>query len=171
MSTTVVLVGEGAADALRPLERLPNVRARSLDGWGDDEAARWGRGGSTPYVVHDRDPLVHVAAAWEEFYDDLVTLETLTLEVDRAIDALAGGRVMIPDYYVVLEPESFAVTRRHWWLGVVSSASPQRVIPWPDRETQITRLLRRLPAGRPWPAPEAWLRKVPTVVPDRAGLS
>lgn len=169
-STTVVIVGDGAADALRPLARLANVRARSLDGWEDDEAGRWEQSASTPYLVHDRDPLGHVAAAWEEFYDDVATLETLTLEVDRAIDALDGGRASIPDYYVVLEPETLGRTRRHWWLGVVSSASPQRVIPWPDRGAPITRLLRRLPTGRPWPAHAAWLRSVSTAVPDQVGV-
>lgn len=169
-STTVVVVGDGAADALRPLDRLANVRARSLVGWEDEDAARWGQGGATPYLVHDRDPLGHVAAAWEEFFDDLATLETLVLEVDRAIDALDEGRASIPDYYVVLEPESLGPTRKHWWLGVVSSASPQRVIPWSDPDASLAALLRRLPTGRPWPDHARWLRGMTSAVPDKAGL-
>ena len=169
-STTVVVIGDGAADALRPLTGLANVRARSLAGWEDDDAERWGQNGSTTYLVHDRDPLGHVAAAWEEFFDDLATLETLSLEVDRAIDALDGRRTAIPDYYVLLDPEGLAPTRKHWWLGVVSSASPQRVIPWSDPDAPLAPLLRHLPTGRPWPDHTRWLRGVTSAVPDRVGL-
>jgi len=169
-STTLVVIGSAAADALRPLSRLANVQARSIAGWDDAEAAEWERGSHTPYLVHDHDPLAHVAAAWSEFYADGATLGVLQLEIDRLIAALDRGTVQLPDYYVVLEPELLPPTVRHWWLGVVSSASPTRVIPWSDPEAPLRGLLRRLPTGRPWPAHAAWLRGMPTAVPDRVGL-
>jgi hypothetical protein len=170
-STTLVVIGESAPDALRPLAGLANVRARSLSGWEDADATAWERSVSTPYLVHDHDPLAHVAAAWTEFYDDAATLEVLQLEIDRLIADLDRGTASLPDYYVVLAPETLAPTLRHWWLGVMSSASPTRVIPWSDPEASLRSLLRRLPTGRPWPDYDPWLRGVPTSVPDRVGLA
>lgn len=170
-STTLVVIGDAAPHALNPLAGLANVRARSLSGWEDEEAHAWQRSVSAPYLVHDRDPLAHVAAAWTEFYDDTATLEVLQLEIDRLIADLDRGVATLPDYYVVLEPEGLAPTLRHWWMGVMSSASPVRVIPWRDPEASLRSLLRHLPTGRPWPEHGTWLRGVPTSVPDKVGLS
>ncbi len=36
-------------------------------------------------------------------------------------------RVELPDYYLVLDPESWAPTRRHWYLGVLARSA--RVVP------------------------------------------
>jgi hypothetical protein len=170
-STTVVIVGDEADAALRSLHGLANVQAESLHGLPDDEAARLASTAQALYLVHDRDPLEHVAGAWTEFFDDQVTLETLQLEIERAIDVLDSGDVAIPDYYVVLHPEELPMTRRHWWLGVVSSASPTRVIPWEEPDAPLTPMLRRLPTGRPWPKHGPWLRGVIGAIPDRVGLS
>ncbi len=168
-STTLVVVG-GDDQVLRALGRHPNVQAMSLAGRDDDEIARWSRGATTPYLVHDRDPLEHVAAAWVEFFDDRSTLGALELEIDRAIDALTSGAATIPDYYVVVEPETMAPTWRHWWLGVMAQASPSRIIPRREADPSLARLLRRLPTGRAWPAVDPWLRSVTAAVPDRVGI-
>jgi hypothetical protein len=168
-STTLVVVGDDG-ELLRSLERHPNVRAISLAGRDEDEVARWSRAASTPYLVHDRDPLEHVAAAWVEFFDDQSTLGALELGVDRAFDALRSGTTAIPDYYVVVDPESMPTTWRHCWLGVVAQASPSRVIPRREEDPPLGRLLRRLPTGRAWPEPGRWLHSVTTAVPDRVGL-
>jgi len=168
-STTLVVVGDDEGTTIRGFAGHANVRAASLAGRDDDEVARWTRGASTPYLVHDRDPLEHVAAAWVEFFDDQSTLGALELEIDRAVEALTRGEAAIPDYYLVVNPESLPPTWRHWWLGVVAQAAPTRVIPRGDDDSGV-RLLRRLPTGRAWPDPASWLGGVTAAVPDRVGL-
>jgi hypothetical protein len=170
VSTTLVVVGDEASQAIRSLERLPNVQAASLADASDDEVVRWSAGSSAPYVVHDHDPLGHVAAAWVEFFDDLSTFGVLELEIERALDAAGRREMSVPDYYVVLHPEDMPVTWKHWWLGVLAAESPTRVIPWPSADASLAALLRRLPTGRAWPEVRDWLPRVPMSVPDRVGL-
>ena len=76
----------------------------------------------------------------------------------------------MPDYYVVLEPEAIRGTWLHWWLGVLASASPNRVIPWAPGEASLASLIRGLPTARAWPDMHEWLPKVVRAVPDRVGL-
>ena len=169
-STTIVLVGNDAGKALGSVAHLRNVRAASFPDDPDEHVQKWVAASHSPYVVHDRDPLGHVAAAWVEFFDDQVSLGTLDLEVDRALSALEGGETTMPDYYVVTDPGTLSPTWKHWWLGVLPTASPTRVIPWDDGSTSLPRILRRLPSGRPWPEPRRWLHDVARSVPDRVGL-
>ncbi|WP_395244027.1 hypothetical protein ACGGZK_18185 [Agromyces sp. MMS24-K17] len=173
VSTTLVVVGEEATTAIRSLERFPNVRAASFPdarGASDDEVARWSAASDRPFVVHDRDPLGHVAAAWVEFFDDQSSYGVLELEIARAVQAAGRKAMSVPDYYVVLHPESLPTTWKHWWLGVLADASPTRVIPWPDADDSLARLLRKLPTGRAWPRVDEWLPGVAGQVPDRVGL-
>ncbi|ANJ26161.1 hypothetical protein [Agromyces aureus] len=169
-STTLVVVGDEASQAIRSIERFANVQAASLAEASDDEVARWSASASAPYVVHDHDPLGHVAAAWVEFFDDQSTFGVLELEIERAMDAAGRREISVPDYYVVLHPEGLPVTWKHWWLGVLAAESPTRVIPWPSADASLAALLRRLPTGRAWPEVQAWLPRVPMSVPDRVGL-
>src|SRR5882757_2960831 len=96
-STTLVVVGDEADAALRTLDGLANVRTAHLRSVPDTDAARWTSTGNTPYLVHDRDPLEHVAAAWVEFFDDLATLGSLELEIERMLAALGREAVSLPD--------------------------------------------------------------------------
>jgi hypothetical protein len=169
-STTLVVVGDEATSAIHALEGYANVRAASFSGASDDEVARWSATAAAPYVVHDRDPLGHVAAAWVEFFDDQSTFGVLELEIDRAMEAAERHAISVPDYYVVLHPETLPITWKHWWLGVLASESPTRVIPWPTGDDSLARLLRHLPTGRAWPDVESWLPRVVGAVPDRVGL-
>ena len=172
-STTLVLVGQADQAALGALSRLSNVRVSSFaddDDVTDEDVERWVSRSDSPYVVHDRDPLGHVASAWVEFFDDVATLGTLDLEVERAVASLSRGAVSLPDYYIVVEPEALSPTWKHWWLGVLPQAAPTRVIPFTEGRTTLSRILRQLPTGRAWPDPEPWLYEVARSVPDRVGL-
>jgi hypothetical protein len=169
-STTLVVVGDEATSAIHALEGFANVRAASFEGASDDEVTRWSATAVAPYVVHDHDPLGHVAAAWVEFFDDQSTFGVLELEIERAVEAAERHAISVPDYYVVLHPEDMPMTWKHWWLGVLASESPTRVIPWPRGDESLARLLRRLPTGRAWPDVESWLPRVVGAVPDRVGL-
>ncbi|MDM4763051.1 hypothetical protein QT381_08525 [Galbitalea sp. SE-J8] len=165
-ATVLSIVGERADSVIRELAPLPNVSA--FAGADAADASERSARATATYVVHDADPLRHVAAAWVEFYDDRSTLGVLELEIAEAVRALGEGGM--PDYYVVLHPESIEGTWRHWWLGVLAAAAPTRVLPAEDAAS-VRRLMRRLPAGRPWPEPTAWLRDVPYAIPDRIGLT
>ncbi|MDF2443641.1 MAG: hypothetical protein JWR01_1844 [Subtercola sp.] len=172
-STTLVLVGRESNRALGSLGRLANVRASSFPDESDisnEQVSRWVSQSDTPYVVHDRDPIGHVASAWVEFFDNQATLGTLDLEVDRAVTGLATGDLSLPDYYIIIEPEALAPTWKHWWLGVLPKAAPTRVIPWTEGQSSLSGMLGRLPVGRAWPSPDPWLREVARSVPDRIGL-
>ena len=120
-STTLVVVGDEATSAIHALERYANVRAATFDDAPDDVVTRWSASAAEPYVVHDHDPLGHVANAWVEFFDDQSTYGVLELEIDRALDAAERHAISVPDYYVVLQPENLPVTWRHWWLGVLAA--------------------------------------------------
>jgi hypothetical protein len=170
-STTVVVVGSDAPAIIAQLGALRNVRAAAFAGADDSEVRRWLSHSHSPYVVHDRDPLAHVAAAWVEFFDDLASLGTLDLEVDRAVTAFGRDEQDMPDYYLVAEPEELSPTWKHWWLGVLPQAAPTRVIPWSEGgSTSLARVLRTLPTSRLWPAPRTWLGGLSHQVPDRVGL-
>ncbi|MDL4812941.1 hypothetical protein [Actinomadura opuntiae] len=171
-STTVIVVaGERAGDVLAGLGGLRNVRALARGDTPPAEfAALVGRAGGT-YVVHDDDPLAAVRDAWTAFFDGVSAPGPLEVAVEEAVAALRSGRVQLPDYYVVLDPEGLPETTRHWWLGVLAGAAPARVVPAPSSPSRVAAELGRLSPGRWWPDDLAsWLRELPRTVPDQVGL-
>lgn len=168
--TTVVVVGDQADTAIRSVQGLRNVRTAHFPADADTEVRQWSARGDAPYLVHNWDPLTHVAAAWVEFFDDQATLEVLKLEIERAVSAAQHDVLTVPDYYIVLDPDALPTTWKHWWLGVLAGKSPSRVIPWADAGDSLAGVLRHLPTGRAWPATEAWLPGLVREVPDRTGL-
>lgn len=174
--TVVTLVSEDATRVVDVLRRLRggglrNVDAVSLRAADAGEVTARLVSSHATYIVDDADPLEHVASAWVEFFDDRATIGTLEAEVDHAVDELESGRAVMPDYYLVLDPESLAGTWRHWWLGVLPHLSPSHVVPTPASVGRVGRLLSRLPTGRTWPKPGAWLRSLEHTVPDQTGLA
>lgn len=174
MGTIVAVVGEASDDALATLDGLRGVETLSLRDSEPALAARRIAAAGTPWVVHDADPLEHVAAAWVELYEERSTLGTLEIEVENALAQFDAGSALMPDYYIVLEPEDVPDTWRHWWCGALGHLSPRRVLPAhapaaPD-DAAIRRMLTSLPFSRPWPEPSTWLRGLPFDIPDRVGL-
>lgn len=168
-STVVALVGADSDELLSGLSRFPALAALALRDAEPADAARAVAAASAPYVVHDADPLTHVAAAWVELYEERATLGTLELEVQTLLDLFAAGDAVMPDYYVVAGPQSIEGTWRHWWLGALAHRAPSRVLPVEASDSALRARLRSLPASRPWPGPE-WLRRVQFDIPDRVGL-
>lgn len=161
------MAGAGAAEILARLDGLANVRAAALTGSANELIAQ----SHAAYVVHDADPLADLATAWTEYFDGADTPGTLEVAVETALASLRSGTVLLPDYYIVLDPESLAPTRKHWWLGVLAGVSPSRVIPAAARAGAVRDVLSRLPSGRWWPdPPDEWLRGLPRAVPDLVGL-
>jgi hypothetical protein len=158
--TIVAIVGDQSEDALATLDGIRGVDVLALQDCEPALAARRIAAAGTPWIVHDADPLEHVAAAWVELFEERSTLGALELEVETALAMFEAGSALMPDYYIVLEPEGAPGTWRHWWWG--GPATP--------RDAAIRRLLGNLPASRPWPDPASWLPHLPFEIPDRVGL-
>ncbi|MFT4051158.1 MAG: hypothetical protein QM677_02775 [Microbacterium sp.] len=172
--TIVAVVGEASDEALAALDALPGVEALSLSECEPALATRRIARTGTPWVAHDADPLGHVAAAWVELYEERSTLGALEAEVDNALELFESGAALMPDYYIVLDPQDAPDTWRHWWCGALGRHSPRRVLPVSGpsaaRAAALRNLLTRLPPSRPWPHPASWLPELPYAVPDRVGL-
>ncbi len=172
--TVVAIVGDHVEDALATLDGLPGVEILALQGSDPALATRRITAATTPWIVHDADPLEHVAAAWVELFEERSTLGALELEVETALAQFEAGSALMPDYYIVLEPQDAPDTWRHWWCGALGHHAPQRVLasraPAAPRDAAVRRLLSTLPSSRPWPDPASWLPHLPFEIPDRVGL-
>ncbi len=172
--TIVAIVGSESASAIATLEGIPGVETLSLRDSDPATAARRISACSTPWIVHDADPLEHVAAAWVELYEERATLGTLEVEVEAALAHFEEGTALMPDYYIVLDPDAADDTWRHWWCGALGFRAPRRVLPAASPatpgDTAMRRLLTALPTSRPWPEPVTWLPGLAFEIPDRVGL-
>jgi len=171
-STVVVVAGDRAAEVVSGLDGLHNVRAVVRGDRSPAEITELLAKSAATYVVHDADPLAEVADAWTGFFDGTEPVGGLEVAIESTLAALRADRLVLPDYYIVLDPGELPETRRHWWLGVLAGAAPSRVIPCQASVSAVTEALGRLSAGRWWPSDlDGWLRGLPRVVPDRAGVT
>ena len=171
-STTVVaVVGAGAADCVERLGQALNVVPvavdaedppldRAVTAW--SEAAR----AHSPYLVHDADPLAAVADAWVRRFDEEGPVGELEVAVAETVARWRVGSIELPDYYLVVDAETWGATRRHWYLGVLHSKAPARVVPVPDPDA-AARMLPRLGAGAWWPDLDDLLGGIERVVTDQ----
>jgi hypothetical protein len=184
----VALVGADAAACAERLGRAANVtpfvgegdhlaaRDRSAeltpDRMLDRAVAAWTEATRVhaPYFVHDADPLGAVADAWTRRFDEEGPVGELEVVVSATLARWRVGSIELPDYYFVLDPESWGVTRRHWYLGVLHGAAPARVLPLANADDAAA-TLPRLGAGHWWPDLDQLLAGIEHVVPDRAGLT
>ncbi|MFC7715799.1 hypothetical protein [Nonomuraea recticatena] len=132
-STVVVVTGERAAEVVTGLEGLHNVRTLTTGELLPEQVTEAVTRARATYVVHDADPLAEVGRAWAGFFDGTEPVGGLEVAVEETLAALREERRVLPDYYVVLEPEELPATERHWWLGVLAGAAPVRVVPAPPR--------------------------------------
>ena len=166
MARSVVAPLSGAANVtlVLPDDSL-SASARAAAAWRECRSA------ATPYVVHDADPLAEVAAAWIARYDEAGAAGDLEMAVTAAVSRFRRGEVDLPDSLVLLDPDGWPETRRHWYLGVLAAAAPARIVPIRAEARELRRTLRSLPTGRWWPEPaERLLDGIDRVVPDKVGL-
>jgi hypothetical protein len=135
---------------------------RAVAAWKDAARAH------APYFVHDADPLAAVAEAWVRLYDEHGPRGELEVAVSETLARWRPGSIELPDYYLVLDAETWGPTRRHWYLGVLHAAAPARVVPVAAGDAEST--LPRLGAGRWWPDLDELLDGIDRVVPDRVGV-
>jgi hypothetical protein len=171
-STTVVaVVGTNAGDCVERLGVATNVVPVHVDEDDpplDRAVAAWAEAvrSHSPYLVHDADPLAAVADAWVRRFDEAGPIGELEVAVSETLARWRVGSIELPDYYLVLDAESWAPTRRHWYLGVLHIAAPARVVPVPDPDT-AARMLPRLGTGARWPDLDELLGGIEQVVPDQ----
>ena len=91
-----------------------------------------------------------VADAWVRRFDEQGPIGELEVAVSETLARWRVGSIELPDYYLVLDAESWTPTRRHWYLGVLHRAAPARVVPVPN-DAEAAGALPRLDAGRWWP--------------------
>ena len=171
-STTVVaVVGDGATECVRRVGEAVNVVPVSVDADDpplDRAVATWSEAARVhaPYLVHDADPLAAVGDAWVRRFDEEGPVGELEVAVVETLARWRVGSLELPDYYLVLDAEAWTATRRHWYLGVLHSKAPARVVPVPDPDA-AARMLPRLGAGAWWPDLDDLLRGIEQVVPDQ----
>ena len=153
-------LGEGAN--VRAVSPDPDAVAldRAVSAW--REAAR----AHVPFVVHDADPLAEVAAAWVERWDDAGDIGRMEVAVLAVLQRWRAGNLQLPDYYLVVGADLLPVTARHWYLGVLATVAPHRVVVVDDDPEDLARAVRNLRAGRWWPDLPALLDGLERRVPD-----
>ena len=175
-ATIVSLVGadadaDAAKVAVERMARAANVRALPdpVEGGHTTRAAtnltEAGRSGGT-YAVTAFDPLAPLASAWVARFDGTGTPGDFEIALGRVLELWRAGGLELPDYYLAIDPDSWAPTRRHWFLGVLHEAASHRVAPTGPRPG--SEVLTELRAGRWWPPLDRVLRDIEGRIPDAA---
>jgi hypothetical protein len=109
-----------------------------------------------------------VADAWARRYEGLGAAGELEVAVAETLARWRARALDLPDYYLVVDPEALGPTVRHWFLGVLRAAAPNRVVAGaPARPAGDA--LAALRPGPWWPELDRLLADVDRVVPDQAG--
>ena len=165
--STVVCIPDAPAPLLAQLAQLPNVRVAADDA----DPLTFALRAHAPFAVHRSDPLADLASAWRAYFDGEEMPGHLEMAIEDATAVLRIDRAMLPDYYVVLDPEALAPTARHWFFGVLAEVAVHRVVPAAPTARGVRAALAHLGPGPWWPEPaDDWLRGVARAVPDRVGL-
>lgn len=172
VNTTVIVVVSPERDRLDGIQ-ANNVRvlhptpdAPALDR--AVEAAAEAGHTAAGYLLHDADPLARVADAWVARFEGGGVAGDLEVAVAETLARWRARSLDLPDYYLLDDPESLPPLRRHWYLGLLGSAAPARVVALP-RSARITDPLPVLGTGPWWPTLDRVLADVDRVVPEQVG--
>lgn len=172
-TTVVAVVGPDPDDAPLADVRAANVRVvrGDADAPALEKASRvWeqARRTTAPYLLHDADPLAWVADAWVRRFEGQGAVGELEVAVAETLARWKGRSLDLPDYYLVVDVERLGATLRHWFLGVLGSAAPTRVVVARQAMPVVDHLVELRP-GRWWPRLDQILAGLDRVVPDQAG--
>jgi len=120
-----------------------------------------------PYLVHDADALGVVADAWVRRFDQQGPVGELEVAVSETLARWRADTIDLPDYYLVLDSDSWDATRRHWYLGVLHRSAPSRVVPSSGDPAEVEARLAQLSSGPWWPPLDQLLDSVDRLVPDQ----
>ena len=176
VNTTVVAVVAPSAEP-SPLEqvRAANVRVLRPDADAaalDRAVMAWelARRTSTPYLLHDADPLAWVADAWARRFEAEGTAGDLEVAVTETMARWRARSLDLPDYYLLTDPEGLSPVLRHWFLGLLGSAAPSRVVTARAGPPVIEQLADLRP-GPWWPDLDRVLAGIDRVLPEQLGGS
>jgi hypothetical protein len=175
VNTTVVAVVAPTTGDASPLDdvRAANVRVLRPDADADalDRAVlAWeqARRTSTPYLVHDADPLAWVAEAWARRFQEKDSAGDLEVAVAETLARWRGRSLDLPDYYLLTDPEGLSPILRHWFLGLLGSAAPNRVVTTRAGALVVDQLADLHP-GPWWPGLDRVLAGIDRVLPEQLG--
>jgi hypothetical protein len=175
VNTTVVAVVAPTTGDVSPLEhvRAANVRVVRPDTDApalDRAVVAWeqARRTSTPYLLHDADPLAWVADAWARRFQEQGVAGDLEVAVAEISARWRAGSLDLPDYYLLTDPEGLTPILRHWFLGLLVSAAPSRVIT-SRADAPVVDQLADLPPGPWWPDLDRVLAGLDRVLPEQLG--
>lgn len=173
-TTVIAVVASGDGDAPLRDVRAANVRVMRVEGDAPplEKASQvWelARRTTAPYLVHDADPLAWVADAWVRRFEGEGAVGELEVAVSETLARWRARSLDLPDYYLIVDAEGLGATLRHWYLGVLGSAAPTRVV-FGRRARPVLDHLADLRPGRWWPDLDRILDDVDRFVPDQAGL-
>jgi hypothetical protein len=171
----VAIVGDETRACLEVLDRAANVATlvatpdadpldRAVEAWSTATHVH------SPYFAHDADPLEATANAWVRRFDGEGPIGELEVVVSDTLARWRAGSIELPDYYLVLDAETWTPTRKHWYLGVLHAEAPARVVPVPNADAAAAALARLTP-GRWWPDVDELLTDIDRVVPDQVGAA
>jgi hypothetical protein len=173
VNTTVVVV-VAPVDAA-PLDDVHAANVRVLHTEADAPpleraraASEQARRTTTPYLMHDADPLAWVADAWARRFEGLGQAGELEVAVAETLARWRARSIELPDYYLVVDPEGIRPTLRHWFLGLLASTAPVRVVTGRP-SIPVVANLAELRTGRWWPDLDHILADLDRVLPEQAG--
>lgn len=173
VNTTVVVVV--APIDVTPLDDVHAANVRVLRTGADAEpldraqaAVEQARRTTTPYLMHDADPLAWVAEAWARRFEGQGAVGDLEVAVAETLARWRGRSLELPDYYLVVDPEGLRPTLRHWFLGLLASAAPARVLTTRP-SIPVADNLSDLRTGPWWPDLDRLLANLDRVLPEQAG--
>jgi hypothetical protein len=174
VNTTVVAVVAPTGDP-SPLEhvRAANVRVLRPDADAaalDRAVMAWeqARRTSTPYLVHDADPLAWVPDEWARRFQVEGTAGDLELAVAETLARWRARSLDLPDYYLLTDPERLSPILRHWFLGLLGSAAPSRMVTG-RVGAPVADQLADLHPGPWWPGLDRVLAGIDRVLPEQLG--
>jgi hypothetical protein len=177
-STVIVLAGRVTDGLLAGLARLQNVavvRAPTVAGAVDTaDVPAWEQGAKamreaahrrSTYVIVPDDPLADVAASWRAMWDvPGYGAAEFERQAAQVLAAWRSKQFELPDYYLVMAPESGGETGPDLYLGPLRAARPRRVavagaavsagtavVDGAQRAEQVLGALRLLEHGAWWP--------------------
>jgi hypothetical protein len=175
VNTTVVAVVAPTTGDASPLDhvRAANVRVLRPD---TDVAAldravvAWeqARRTSAPYLLHDADPLAWVADAWARRFQEQGSAGDLEVAVTETLARWRARSLDLPDYYLLADPEGLSPIIRHWFLGLLGSAAPSRVVTSRAGASVVDRLAD-LHTGPWWPDLDRLLAGIDRILPEQFG--
>jgi hypothetical protein len=173
-TTVVAVVAPGTGD-VSPLEhvRAANVRVIRPDPEApalDRAVVAWeqARRTSSPYLLHDADPLAWVVDAWARRFQDQGSAGDLEVAVAETLARWRARSLDLPDYYILTDPEGLSPIHRHWFLGLLGSAAASRVVTSRAGAPVVDRLADLHPCPW-WPDLDRVLGRIDRVLPEQLG--